>query len=399
MDRQILTFRELIAPVEPERFFAEYYRKKPLYIPGPPEKFAAAYSWDVLNDLLEMTILWNEQTLELTQGGKGLLAEHYCYQGTDRDNKASDNVDYRRMYEYLRQGATLTLNFVERLTPELRALSQTLAAVLCAPVNCSSFCSWPMRPGYAPHFDSTQVFVCHVEGTKRWRVYEGRMPAAAQISMGKPGDYPADFHDRAKGQVMETPVLTPGDVLYLPSGQYHEAMADSEPSLHLSFAVRHMVVQDFINLLAIDLPKDEFFRQFLPALDEAADDAEFRRGIAGRLDEIMANPQVGEGLQQFLHGKAFERFADFALPGREQPAQYRVRWRGKTLARHGDKWRLTGNEAPVDLDEVEGMIAEWAIEKDYFSDAWFDEDFEDFDGEIRSAVLAKLKDIGLIDPL
>ena len=42
------------------------------------------------------------------------------------------------------------------------------------------------------------------------------------------------------------------------------------------------------------------------------------------------------------------------------------------------------------------MIADRALEKDYFSGAWFDEDFEDFDGEIRAAVLARLPDIGLI---
>lgn len=60
MDRQILSFRELIAPIAPEQFFDEYYRKKPLYVPGPPEKFEEIFSWSVLNDLLSMTTLWSE---------------------------------------------------------------------------------------------------------------------------------------------------------------------------------------------------------------------------------------------------------------------------------------------------------------------------------------------------
>ncbi len=31
------TFAELIHPVTPEEFFAEYHDKKPLYIPGTPD--------------------------------------------------------------------------------------------------------------------------------------------------------------------------------------------------------------------------------------------------------------------------------------------------------------------------------------------------------------------------
>ena len=40
MDEQILTFRELVAPIDPEVFFRDTYGKKPLHIPGAADKFA-----------------------------------------------------------------------------------------------------------------------------------------------------------------------------------------------------------------------------------------------------------------------------------------------------------------------------------------------------------------------
>jgi ribosomal protein L16 Arg81 hydroxylase len=200
MDRQRLTFRDLIAPIGAGQFFEQYYRKQPLHVPGGDDRFAEVFSWRELNHLLSMTNIWSDLSLELSLDGRNLPAEDYCYSGLDRDNKKSDNPDFRRVFEHLRQGASLTLNFIERLTPALRAQSQTFAAVLCVPVNCSVFCSWQKTQGYASHFDTPQVFVCHIAGVKRWRIYEGRMATAAPIEGARSSNFPPEHHERAKNR-------------------------------------------------------------------------------------------------------------------------------------------------------------------------------------------------------
>ena len=78
MDRQRLSFRELIAPIEADRFIAEYYRQKPLHVPGAADKFAEIFTWGALNELLSMTTLWSDQTLELAINGRSLVGDHYC---------------------------------------------------------------------------------------------------------------------------------------------------------------------------------------------------------------------------------------------------------------------------------------------------------------------------------
>jgi hypothetical protein len=113
----------------------------------------------------------------------------------------------------------------------------------------------------------------------------------------------------------------------------------------------------------------------------------------------MVNPQIGEGLQQFLHGKAFERFFEFGLPSRESPAQYRVRWLGVRLEQRGDVRKLHGANGVAELDETEGAIADWAIRKDYFSPEWLIEDLPEIDRDRLAPALDKLQRLGLVAPI
>ncbi len=49
-----MTLADLLAPVTPERFFAEFHDRAPLHIRGEPGKFAGVLSWRQINRLLDM---------------------------------------------------------------------------------------------------------------------------------------------------------------------------------------------------------------------------------------------------------------------------------------------------------------------------------------------------------
>ena len=401
MERQIITFRDLIAPLGAEVFFGEIYRRQPVHVPGPAERFEPIFSWAALNELLSMTTLWSDQSCEVVLGGKVLPPDAYCYQGPTRDNQRGHIVDPERMLHFLRQGGALTLNFIERLTPPLRALSQTLACVLGASVNCSTFVTWPRAQGYASHFDTTQVIVLHIAGSKTWRIYEGRFPHAAHTAnaRAKYPDYPQDYHEKAKGALVQEVTLTPGDLLYLPHGQYHDAYTTDEPSIHLSFAVRHLVAQDFVNALTRELPQDPSFLQHLPEVGDAAANGAARKAMAGMIDRVLADPKVGDGLESLLRRSAFERIASYRLPDRAAPRSFRVRWLGRRVEAAGAIRRLVAGNAAHELDSTAGALAEWALSRDYFAESWLEEDFSHLQPAARAAGLADLSRLGLIEAL
>jgi hypothetical protein len=392
-----LTFRDLIAPVDAERFFGEVYRQRPLHVPGPPDKLVGVFSWIDLNAILRMTTIWSDHNCEVSLDGNTLRPEAYCYQGSNRDNVKSWKPDFAVVRTYLRDGATLTLNFLERLTPALQDLSQTLAAVLCAPVNCSAFLSWQGRRGYPSHFDTTNVFVLQIAGSKRWNLYERRLPGAAHTQGSRYIDFPQEHHERVKGAVLQEVTMTPGDLLYLPHGQYHDALATGEQSLHLSFAVRHLVAQDFVDMLARDLPKDPLFRTHLPQIDDLGGHERFRQVLGERLRQVVADPKVGEDLRGYLSKRAFELVGDFRLPDRGDPRLFRVRWLGRQLERQGAGWRLNGRQSQADLDQTEGAIADWMLRLDYFSDQDMAEDFAYLDPGLLARALERMRQLGLIE--
>ncbi len=399
MHDQAITFRELLAPVSAEKFFSEHYLKQPLHVSGPPDRFKDIFSWEDLNELLGKASLWSSKTLEIAKEGRLLPAEDYCYEGINRDNERTMRPDFNRVRAHLQQGASLGLNFIGRLTPGLRSISQTFEAVIGAPVNVTTFCSWSTVPAYGSHFDTTSVFVCQIAGSKRWNIYEGRMQHAAHTPGASAADFPQEHHERAKGRVLHEIETKAGDFLYIPHGQYHDAVATSEASLHISMAARHLVAHDFINLLSADLPKDPLFREHLPHIDAIGTEVEvsYRKRLAERLQQIITQPQLGQELRSFLHGKAFEGVVEFDLPNLgDEVCFYRVRWPVFRLRKEGEKHLLESPTSQLELSDAEAIIAEWVLDRDYFSSVTLAKTFRE-NPQTHAKMLQVLQQSGVIE--
>jgi hypothetical protein len=101
------TFRQLIAPIDGEASLSDDYRRQPLCIPGPEDKLSGLFSWDDLNDLLAMSTIRSDATLELAIDGKRVPSRAYCYEGTTRDNDRRLIPDFRRVHRHGRRGRYL----------------------------------------------------------------------------------------------------------------------------------------------------------------------------------------------------------------------------------------------------------------------------------------------------
>ncbi len=392
-------FRDLIAPFSPNEFFRDHYKQRFLHVPGTPEKAEKILTWQGINELLAMNTIWSDHTCELALGGSELPKESYCYRTTDRNNEPRLRPDYRRMRAQLRKGATLALNFIERLTPALRDLDTSMEMVLQAPVNMTAFISWQGLQGYMSHFDTTNVFVLHLGGTKSWRIYKGRHLHAGHVQGARFGDYPPEHHHQAKGEVLAEFEMTPGDVLYIPHGLYHDAVASDGSSLHLSMAVRHMLVTDFLQQLIDDLPQDPFFRQHLPPPDaQQASDA-MRAQSAQHLQQVLSQPIVGQGLQAFLKGKAFENVEGMSLPTLEDNRQFRVRWLGRELTATEEGCRISSGGESLSFAGEEALLARYCFERDHVTSAMVEALPLSLPAESRAVFLQQLVRMGLLEPL
>ncbi len=256
------TFATLLAPMTEEEFFRDYHGKKPLHIKGGATKFKGACNWEAVSTLVSQNGIWSAASLELALEGKKLDPAAYCRPGLDRDNRTNQLVDLEAVRHYLQRGASLVLNDVTSLTPGIADIARTLGDNFGANVQTNLYCSWQSWQGFSTHFDLHDVWAVHLEGRKEWNIYSKHftnpIPHPRFRGLG------SDFHKAHHGPVTAKVMLEPGDLLYIPRGWYHDALAQSEATMHLSFGVTPVIGLDVISQLFESAIEHDDLRADLP---------------------------------------------------------------------------------------------------------------------------------------
>jgi bifunctional lysine-specific demethylase and histidyl-hydroxylase MINA len=365
------SFDQIMAPLGAERFFAEYDGKRPLHLKGAADKFAAVMTWARLNDLLGQATVWSQNTLKLLLDKESIPATRYCTTEIDRNGGQVLRPDSSKVKEYLRRGATLVANDIDHLSAGLTAFADTMERALGGKVQGNLYLSSRRRPGFGAHFDTHDVYAVHVEGTKTWHLYEGR----AQDPIAHPlfKSLSREHHEQAKGAKIQDVHMEPGDLLYLPRGQYHDALADEGGTVHIAFGVTYPIGFDVMTFLFDRVAAEPEFRANLPRPDGSGAEALAARlaALGERIQTILAEPATAAQIAALQRGFRYARHA-YDLPGLlEQPAEdrFRVRAKGIRLVQQGARYGLVqeGSRAATEVPaEVSPMVA-WVLERREFT--------------------------------
>lgn len=71
-------FDSLLAPLDAEIFFRDYFGKQHLHVKGAPERSAEIMTLAGLNALMSMTSVWSPQTLKLFVDRNPVPMPEYC---------------------------------------------------------------------------------------------------------------------------------------------------------------------------------------------------------------------------------------------------------------------------------------------------------------------------------
>lgn len=367
------SFASLIAPVTPERFFSDYYGKKHLHVPALGGGRQGLLDWRRLNEILSVSSAWTEPRLKLFIDGRRIAPEHYCDRVPTIDGEQS-RVNPRKVQVFLSMGASLVANLVETLTPELRSLARLLERELLGLTGANIYCSFGGKRAFNSHFDTHEVFAIHTEGEKVWRLYEGR----ADNPVISPPDHPdlQQSLDRQKGRLLQELVMRPGDLLYIPRGQFHDALASSESSLHVTFSVEPRNGRVLLKLLEQEVLNDSAFRAYLPRpdTDQGAALKAHLADLAERLKAMVNAPAFLSDvmdLQQAIQGELTE----YTLPETGPLTAYAVvPGQAADISRTQDGWVMRCRAGLIRLDGVQKAAA-WLINRPAFTkeelSAWF----------------------------
>ncbi len=215
--------------------------------------------------------------------------EHYSSMTQTLDG-AARRPDPARVQAAFAKGATIVLNETEQLTPTLRAVANCLEHAFYGSASANIYCSPGSRQAFDSHYDDHEVFAFHIAGEKKWRVYEGRI----DNPVGQPAPRPnlQQLHDQSKGKVLFEQVMKPGDLMYLPRGQYHDALASGSLSLHVTFSVFPMNGLALFKILESASIPNSLFRDDLPTPDSPEGKAKLRErlvALSAKLSEMMVS--------------------------------------------------------------------------------------------------------------
>ncbi len=324
-----MNFAQFIAPFDPVLFRSQYFGKQPLHIHCDSTTRSSLLPWSRFNEVLALTPYWTEETLKVYFRNRAALRENYC-DTTDLRVGQPAPVNPAKVAALTGLGASVVANQLHRICPPVGAVTRLLAEEFAARSFANAYCSFRGVQAFQTHFDLHDVFAVQMEGEKTWRIYEAR--ADAPVAPVPPGEEGEQFLNATRGRVLLEVVMRPGDVLYLPRGQYHDALTGVQASLHVTFGVAPLTGLSLFKLLEKALTAESGFRAYLPdARDPAALQARLAE-LGGRVQQLMSSPSFAIDVligQRDLAGV----IAAHHLPTQPPPTWFSLAKRARLLRR------------------------------------------------------------------
>jgi len=380
-----MNFAEFIAPKTVESFLSEDYGRRPVHIRGESPR-AGLLSIARLEQLLSVRPHWTEANLKLILNSRPVLGEHYM----DRTASGLTCADPAKVQLFLRMGASLVGDHIEDIDPAVRQAANMLSDQFAGTAGANVYCSFKNIRAFNSHCDLHEVFAVQLEGEKVWQIYENRADAPVEALEGKDAQA---IIDQAKGRVMMTVRMQPGDLLYIPRGYFHDALADSDASLHLTFGVKPLDGRIVFRLLEDLAVQNSGFRAYLPdGRTDAAGLREHLEHISEKLTGILRSPEFEDRLRNRQRAvvsrehrvdmkdvRKLDYYAHIGMPVEVTAG----------MLRHGE-----GEEALGQLAEA----AEWAIGQAAFSEQQLQAQFPWLSGVEVQSLIQLLIRVGAITP-
>lgn len=227
--------QEILGNVKRSDFLGQYYEQKCLLIQRNTAEFVG-FTLDSFERLLSLP------------GVRPLLRIVKEQQEDQSPAAVAENGHLSKPYLLAKvsQGYTLVLNDIHRLDSSLQELAAQLGWELGCYCAINAYLTPARTQALKPHFDSHDIFAIQCHGSKRWHVQtEGtKLPT---LSTHQPVLEDID----ANG--LTAIDLRKGDVMYVPRGSIHYAVANNEHSLHLTIGLYPIEWKDLLGAVVEEL--------------------------------------------------------------------------------------------------------------------------------------------------
>lgn len=186
------------------------------------------FSWKDVNQLFTASDFESENNLKLMNGYEVSKKEYV--ESYDNLGETHYRCITSKLYEYLRNGATLVRNRIKNI-PFVDDISNQIGNYSEARTVCGAYAAFSSKSSYKSHWDTRDVYAVQLLGRKRWILKRPNFEFPLYMQQTK------NFKNISEpDEVYMDIVLEAGDILYIPRGWWHDPLPLDGETFHLAVA-------------------------------------------------------------------------------------------------------------------------------------------------------------------
>ncbi len=269
-----------------------FIKKEFLHISAglPEDRLLDRMGWQDINQMMRENRL-TAPRLRLCKNGQTIPKGDYTCQHTLRRGTTIRTIVEEKFYALLRDDATLVIDSIDQLHRPLDDFCAHLEKKFQTALQVNAYMSWGEARGFDTHWDDHDVIILQVEGRKNWFLF------------GETRKYPlyTDLHSKentAPTDCVWNEIIQKGDILFIPRGHWHHAVALQEPSLHLTFGFAANTGLQVIDWLKEKSVAHEAVRQDVPFLESSEECTIYWTTLKNTLLNVLSDTSLEDFVKE-----------------------------------------------------------------------------------------------------
>ena len=335
-----------------------------------------------LNEMMSRHDSWNVSNFKLVLDRKPIDFHKISTPGVDLGfNKVCP--DPEKVQNYIRKGASLVLNDIIYLSQNVRKFATDLQKITLGKCQANLYFSMQSHQAFGPHYDTHDVFALHCAGEKTWNVYE----ALEDNPINHP-IFKKDTEERTKmaGKVIDQVHMEPGDLLYLPRGKFHDALASKSGAVHIAFGITYMKPLDIMQFIWEEFIINSYLRSDIREIKNKNQISEINKNISQQLGKIFADEKLLQPILEYYNNWPY-KLTEYDIESVvKQGVQYEIS-NLISLERQNEKILLSNAANSVEVPKKFEHLVEFSFEQKFISIKKIKEKFQEIpDKEIKEFV-------------